>query len=333
MPGPRRGDQRIGLGGRRGGLVDGNRRRRVAAPEAGGLGDLDLGVRAVALPQRGDALVRPLQPAGQVVAGAQRDLGRRLGAEVRVERDQSLDLIQRPPDVPGQRLEFLARQPAEPLLDGVQRRDQAGAGELARPRLDPRHPRPGLRHHRLPVCGVAAAGSASLASGAASIRTAQNLNSGILPQGSISSIVSRFAAASRKWNGMKQLPRASRCETRTASSIVPRRELTLAISPSARPSSAASSGFTYTSARGLMASSAYDRRVIEPVCQCCSSRPVFSTNGYSRLGSSLAGSHSAGTRWASPSSVLNRSPNITTVPSLFSGSGFGYSLPVSPRLS
>ncbi len=100
------------------------------------------------------------------------------------------------------------------------------------------------------------ASPASAASGAASIRTAQNLNSGILPHGSISSIVSRLAAASRKWNGMKQLPRASRCETRTASSIVPRRELTRAISPSARPSSAASSGFTYTSARGLMASSA-----------------------------------------------------------------------------
>ena len=38
------------------------------------------------------------------------------------------------------------------------------------------------------------------------MRTAQNLNSGILPTGSISSIVSRFAAASRKWNGMKQFP-------------------------------------------------------------------------------------------------------------------------------
>ena len=37
--------------------------------------------------------------------------------------------------------------------------------------------------------------------------TAQNLNSGIFPTGSISSIVSRFAAASLKWNGMKQLPR------------------------------------------------------------------------------------------------------------------------------
>jgi hypothetical protein len=40
------------------------------------------------------------------------------------------------------------------------------------------------------------------------------LNSGIFPTGSISSIVSRLAAASRKWKGMKQLPGVSRCETR-----------------------------------------------------------------------------------------------------------------------
>jgi hypothetical protein len=61
---------------------------------------------------------------------------------------------------------------------------------------------------------------------AASIRIAQNLNSGILPVGSISSIVSRFAAASRKWNGMKQFPGASRWDTRVASTIDPRREVT-----------------------------------------------------------------------------------------------------------
>jgi hypothetical protein len=61
-----------------------------------------------------------------------------------------------------------------------------------------------------------------------SMLTAQNLYSGILPTGSISSIVSRFAAASLKWNGMKQLPRCSRCETLTSSSIAPRRELTRA---------------------------------------------------------------------------------------------------------
>ena len=79
----------------------------------------------------------------------------------------------------------------------------------------------------------------------------------------------------------------------------------------------------YTSATGEIASRANERRVIEPVCQCSSSRPVLSTSGYSASGSSLAGSHCAGTRWASPSSVLNRSSNITIVPSVCSGSAFG----------
>jgi hypothetical protein len=40
-----------------------------------------------------------------------------------------------------------------------------------------------------------------LLAGAGSTRTAQNLNSGILPNGSSWSVVSRLAAASRKWNG------------------------------------------------------------------------------------------------------------------------------------
>ena len=78
-----------------------------------------------------------------------------------------------------------------------------------------------------------------------------------------------------------------------------------------------------TIAVGWIASSANERRVIEPVCQCSSSRPVLSTNGYSSSGSSLAGIHSAGTRCALPSSVANDSPNSTTVPSECSGSGLG----------
>ena len=59
--------------------------------------------------------------------------------------------------------------------------------------------------------GARTRAGAHAAAPSGSMRTAQNLNSGILPEGSISSMVSRLAAASRKWNGMKQLPRASRC--------------------------------------------------------------------------------------------------------------------------
>ena len=78
-----------------------------------------------------------------------------------------------------------------------------------------------------------------------------------------------------------------------------------------------------TFASGWIASSANERRVIEPVCQCSSSRPVLSTNGNSSSGSSFAGIHSAGTRCALPSAVANDSPNSTTVPSECSGSALG----------
>ena len=64
------------------------------------------------------------------------------------------------------------------------------------------------------------------------------------------------AAASRKWNGMKQLPSASRCDTRSRSSISPRRDRARTISPCCSPRSAASFGCMYTSASGEIASSA-----------------------------------------------------------------------------
>ena len=89
--------------------------------------------------------------------------------------------------------------------------DQAGAWEVAGPCLDA-----GTRRRAVAIATCSAAAGPALARTrlGASIRTAQNLNSGIFPTGSISSIVSRLAAASRKWNGMKQLPRVSRCEKR-----------------------------------------------------------------------------------------------------------------------
>ncbi len=138
-------------------LVDRDRGCHVAPADAGHLGDLHVGVAAVPVPQFRDPPVRALQPAGQVVAGVQLHLHRRPGAEVRVERDQPLDLVQRAADVTGQRYQFLARQPADPFLDRLQRRDQAGAGELARPRLDTRHPLLGPGHHRSPAGGAASA--------------------------------------------------------------------------------------------------------------------------------------------------------------------------------
>src|SRR5919107_2501410 len=190
------------------------------------------------------------------------DRGRRLGAEVRVERDQPLDLVERPAHVAREPHELLARQPAVLALDRHQRRHQAGAGELPRAGLGAGraalHPQahaavdltvPG--GHHAPSLAVAASCVAALPT--RSRRTAQNLNSGILPSGSISSIVSRFAAASRKWNGTKHVPGVSRCESRARSSIDPRRDVTRTKSPEVTPSCSASPGFMYTCASGWIA--------------------------------------------------------------------------------
>ncbi len=134
---------------------------------------------------------------------------------------------------------------------GLDTRTRARAVAISGPGLVHALGRPGLR-------GI----------GAASIRDRAELELGDLPD--------RVDLVDRQQVGRclaeverdEAVARASRCETRVASSIVPRRELTWTISPSARPSSAASSGCRYTSAPGRIASSAYDRRVIEPVCQC-----------------------------------------------------------------
>src|SRR4029079_6392154 len=82
-----------------------------------------------------DALGGAMEPAGEVVADGELHGLRRRRAEVRVERDHALDLVQRPAHVARQRDELLARQPADALLDRREGRDQARARELPRPRL------------------------------------------------------------------------------------------------------------------------------------------------------------------------------------------------------
>ena len=56
-------------------------------------------------------------------------------------------------------------------------------------------------------------------------------------------------------------------------------------------------------ASGSIWSSTWERRVIEPVCQCSSTRPVDSTIGYSSSGNSSGGSTCAGTILPRPLSV------------------------------
>ena len=87
-----------------------------------------------------------------------------------------------------------------------------------------------------------------------------------------------------------------------------------------------------TCGSGWIASSANERRVIEPGVPVLEQPARVQDERVLVVGSSLAGSHSAGTRCASPSSVPKRSSKSTTVPSLCRGSGFGYSLPVEPEV-
>jgi hypothetical protein len=133
---------------------------------------------SVAVAQLGDVRLAVAQEARQVVADVHRDLGRRLGAEVWVERDQSLDLVERPTGIARQLLEVLARQPPVSRLDEVERRDQRWTGELARSGLDARHAA-GAELDRM--VGQLGHDDADESRRNCSTCTAQNLNSGILP--------------------------------------------------------------------------------------------------------------------------------------------------------
>src|SRR5574337_734454 len=109
--------------------------------------------------------------------------------------------------------------------------------------------------------------------------TAQYFSSGILAVGSSAGLVSRLAAASWYANAMNTAPSGVPSSARAASVTSPRRERTLIASPGPIPSAARSRGFSVAVGAGSIASSTAARRVIAPVCQCSSWRPVISTNG------------------------------------------------------
>jgi hypothetical protein len=79
----------------RGVVLDRGRRRSIAAADAGDLVELDLRVVAVALAYPRDLLVGAVQPAAEVLAAGHSHPWRGRGEEVRIERDQSLDLVER----------------------------------------------------------------------------------------------------------------------------------------------------------------------------------------------------------------------------------------------
>ena len=73
-------------------------------------------------------------------------------------------------------------------------------------------------------------------------------------------------------------------------------------------------GWTSATGSGSSASSMVARRVMLPVCQCSSWRPVISTIGYSASGRSSAGMMSAGTKRPRPVSRGKSSTNTTGSP-------------------
>ncbi len=86
------------------------------------------------------------------------------------------------------------------------------------------------------------------------------------------------------------------------------------MSPASMPSTLRSAPHMDAVAMGSMASSTLARRVMLPVCQCSSCRPVISTKGYSVSGRSLAGMMSAGTSLTRPLAVGKLSMKTVVVP-------------------
>src|SRR5439155_10959654 len=78
---------------------------------------------------------------------------------------------------------------------------------------------------RIPHSALRISLQCATATCAASSRTAQHLSSAIFAYGSSTGLVSRLAAASRKWNGTNTWPCATRSEMRHELTMVLRREV------------------------------------------------------------------------------------------------------------
>ena len=112
----------------------------------------------------------------------------------------------------------------------------------------------------------------------------------------------------------EDLPGATALSARAFNSIVPRRVVTRTGSPAAMPSRRSSAGARLATASGSSSSSTFARRVMAPVCQCSSWRPVVSTIGYSASGSSAGGTIAAGTSRPRPEAVGKPSPKTISSP-------------------
>ncbi len=107
--------------------------------------------------------------------------------------------------------------------------------------------------------------------------------------GSNEAIVSLFAGASSKCQGMKRVPGGMVSETLAADTISPLLELILTEDLSLTPIFLASFGFISTNGDGISLLRVGDLPVIDLVCQWKATLPVVSIKGYSLSGSSAGG--------------------------------------------
>lgn len=111
------------------------------------------------------------------------------------------------------------------------------------------------------------------------ILAAQNLNSGIFPNGSSCGLVNTLAGLSLKQNGIKIIPSATSRSARKTAETKPRSVSTLTFFPVVKPWRLISQGFMAAIPLGSIVSNTSERLVMASLCQCCSNLPVVSTSG------------------------------------------------------
>src|SRR5690606_20321396 len=135
--------------------------------------------------------------------------------------------------------------------------------------------------------------------------TAHFLKSVCFEIGSVASSVTLLISLLASNQGTKTTPRGMRLRPRvsTRTLISPRRDTTRTSAPWLMPRLRASSAFMKQTAPGNALYNSGTRMVIEPECQCSSTRPVTSQISYSSSGDSAGGSYGTARMTALPSGL------------------------------
>src|SRR5215218_665216 len=173
------------------------------------------------------------------------------------------------------------------------KRSRKQAGQRCGEREQDRPP-----HRTVPRAGAAA--GAFSAAAAATTFTAHFLKSVCFEIGSVASSVTLLMSWLASKKGTKTTPGGILLRPRvsTRERISPRREAILTSCPRRSPRFAASSGCMNSTAPEKALYSSGTRRVMEPECQCSSTRPVTSQRSNASSGDSAGGSYGAAIRLA-----------------------------------